>query len=57
MNPKKFGAKTSYVVGLIASALVGAHTSGQQQPAPSPPTIQVYSRETLVDVTVTDANG
>lgn len=43
----------SIVCAFLGAIPIAAH----QRAAPSGPTIQVYSRETLVDVTVTDAKG
>jgi VWFA-related protein len=51
----RISALLSLAACLAAPTSISAQTI-QQQPAP-PPTIQVYSRETLVDVTVTDAKG
>jgi VWFA-related protein len=47
----------------VVSACLAVHPSayarsdGRPQPAPTAPTLHVTSRETVVDITVTDANG
>ena len=43
-------------LALTAAALAVSSASNPAQP-PQAPTLQVYSRETVVDVTVTDAHG
>jgi VWFA-related protein len=42
---------------VVSAALTRSSSPAQSAPAPSPPTLKVYSRETIVDVTVTDAKG
>src|SRR5580698_5124750 len=45
-------------LSLIPSSLLLSLTlSSAQSPEPAAPTLKVYSRETVVDVTVTDAKG
>jgi VWFA-related protein len=48
------GATTLGAPGLASETWVYAQPP---QPSPTPPTLKVYARETIVDVTVTDAKG